>query len=264
MAGRARAVRAYFTTTRVRLWRAGDSPRKPAQAPLEVAVGDAEPGAPRYAAALRALNGSLEGSFEALDVVLGDESVRYALLPSVNSRLSTPELVGLAQNVLQRTYGDAVKGWEVRLTTAGGQGLLGAAVDPMLLQAFQASAARCNARLRSVVPAFIQAFAQHRLTARENAWRVLIEPAAAVLALIAGGKIASLRVRREPITDSAVLADALHRESLRLNSEIRDVRITGERTQGLALPAGWRLTAEPLDALMSVTQPAAPRLAAQS
>ena len=263
-----RVLRAYVTAARLRLAELRGFRLRAAGEPdeLEVEGGPAE--SPRWRAAAQTLDMMLAsrpgGRFD-LDVLLGDESVRYALLPASDVRLSTDELVGLAANILQRTYGDAVSGWLVRVTAAGRQAMLAAAIDPELLRALEESASRAGGRLRSAVPAFIHALGARMLARRKPAWIVVLEPAAAVLALLEGGEIRSLRVRRSPIASGADLAAQLEREFLRVGSEVRETVVCGESAEGIELPGDWvLLEAGRRDALFGARRPPAAGLAAQA
>jgi hypothetical protein len=242
-----RVLRAYVTSTRLRLVEMRGFPLRAAGEPAELVVDEPAGEAPRWRAAAQALDamlGSRKGARFDLDVLLGDESVRYALLPPSDVRMSTQELVGLATSVLQRTYGDALGGWVVRVTAAGRQSMLAAAIDPEQLRSLQESAGRAGGRLRSVVPAFIHALRARTLARRKAAWIVVREPAAAVLALLEGGEMRALRVHRSPIASGPDLAALLEREVRRIGSEVREIVVCGESAEGIELPAGWALSDE--------------------
>lgn len=237
-----RVLRAYVTAARLRLAEMRGFPLRASGEPDELQVEERPGESPRWRAAAQALDsmlGTRSGGRFDLDVLLGDESVRYALLPASDVRLSTDELVGLATGMLQRTYGEAVNGWLVRVTAAGRQAMLAAAIDPELLRALEESASRAGGRLRSAIPAFIHALGAGTLERRKPTWIVVLEPAAAVLALLEGGEMRSLRVRRSPIASGADLAALLEREFRRVESEVREAVVCGESAEGIELPGDW-------------------------
>jgi hypothetical protein len=263
-----RVLRAYVTSARLRLAELRGFPLRPAREPEELEVEERPAGSPRWRAAAQALDAMLGarpgGRFD-LDVLLGDESVRYALLPPSDVRLSTEELVGLATNILQRTYGDAVSGWLVRVTAAGRQAMLAAAIDPELLRALEESASLAGGRLRSAVPAFIHALEARMFARRKPAWIVVLEPAAAVLALLEGGEMRSLRVRRSRVRSGEDLAALLEREYRRAGSDVRETVVCGESAEGIELAGDWVLReAGRRDPLFGARRPQTAGLAAQA
>ena len=237
-------IQAYLTSSRLRVCRVEGVLRKRAGAAVQSAVAEHLGDGPRWNPALNALRSALDAHASSrfqLDVVLGDEWLRYALLPSFDMGLRTLEIAGLAHSVMQRTYGDSIQNWTVRVTAAGERALLAAAMDPEMLRAIEETASAAGGRLRAVVPALVQLLERIGTRARRACWVVALEPAAAAIALYSDGDLRALRVRRSPVLASAVLMELLERERLRIGTDVRDVLVCGEPADWLELPQGWTL-----------------------
>ena len=257
MAFRTPTRRVYATATVVRTWENSSA----AEPTIEVAVEPSADDKARWQALVQVLGGlqaRLGQASENLEVILGDEFVRYAIVPLPELRLSGAELVGLAESLMRRTYGDAVRGWEIRLTTAGAKHVLAAAIEPALVQEIKALAG-AKAKIAKIAPAFVE-FAG-KLGARNchRSWVLTLEPACAVLALFDSSELVSLRVRRAPLASAADFSEMLERESRRTGSDVRDVLLTGEPLGNVELPAGWNFRGVPGDrksdgALVAVEQ----------
>lgn len=217
---------------------------RPLGEPVDLALAPPEPGAPRWKNAVEALARALRDrawSRADLHLVVGDESMRYAMLPSSEAVLAPEEAQALAAAVMQRTFGDRLEDWTLRVADCGGRRLLAAAIDRGLLSALEAVAAGAQCRLRTVTPAFAGLLEQHRRAAGADTWFVALEPAAAVVALIEQSELRALRLRRSPIASGAELGEMLERERARSGTELRSVAVSGAPLAGLALPDGWTL-----------------------
>jgi len=215
---------------------------RPLGEPVELALAPPEAGAPRWQNAVEALAGALRDrawSRADLHVVVGDENMRYAMLPASEGVLAPGEAQALAAAVMQRTFGDRLEDWTLRVADCGGRRLLAAAIDRALLSALEAVAAGAQCRLRTVTPAFAGLLEQHRRAAGADTWFVALEPAAAVVALIEHSELRALRLRRSPIASGAELGELLERERARSGTELRAVAMSGVAPAGLTLPEAW-------------------------
>ncbi|MCC6474828.1 MAG: hypothetical protein IT514_13925 [Burkholderiales bacterium] len=263
MAGRL-SVQAYLTAACLRVgWTAGL--RGGLEIREEPLAGNGS--APRWLAAVEALENRVKSQewrrFD-LRVLIGDENVRYALLPSLDARLGVEELSRLAHSLLVRTYGESAQEWSVRLSAAGRNAVLVAAIDNALLHALEALGASAEARLRSAHPAFLRlAELAGGFTSREHTWMLAFEPSAAVAGLWERSDLLAVRVLRA-WSDASEIGPWLERERLRTGSEVRQVLVCGEAPADLRFPAGWSpresRRSEPL--LQRIHPTAAPRIAA--
>jgi len=126
----------------------------------------ADRGSGSWSEALAAVDELLEKSEwrkAALRVVVADYWVRYAIVPWVADLRSTQERLSHGRQLLASIYGEAVSGWELRLSE-GPPGLarVACAMPAELLAQIGALAVRRAARLTSLQPQLIFAYQNRR------------------------------------------------------------------------------------------------------
>jgi hypothetical protein len=132
-----------------------------------------------WSSALDALDQLLSASEwrgAALRVVLSDCWVRYAVVPWSPDLKSPQERFGHACQLLASLYGDAVRGWDVRLSEAPPQHARVACTAPVnLLEDVRSLCARHSVKLLSLQPQLIAAYHnwRHRLPS-SGAWFVTV------------------------------------------------------------------------------------------
>ena len=132
-------------------------------------------------AALAALGARLatdEWSDARVRAVIGDQWVRYAVVPWSDSLSSTAEQMGHARELLAGVFGDALADWKVSLSDAPpGETRLACAMPNVLLEALRTVVSDHGQKLVSVQPQLIAAYNswRHRLEAAETAWFVTVE-----------------------------------------------------------------------------------------
>jgi hypothetical protein len=110
-------------------------------------------------------------------VVLADHWARYIIVPWSAELRSDEERLGHARQLLNSAYGDAVAGWDVRISEAPPQATrVACAVSAELIAGIRAACAAAEATLVSLQPQLIDAYAvwRHRLP-QANSWFVSIE-----------------------------------------------------------------------------------------
>lgn len=139
-----------------------------------------DPAGPDWRAALAALPQALRDAGAAgtrVAVLLSNRLVRYAIVPNPDSARSLPELDRLARHPFERAHGDAVGGWEIRLSDAApGRSALASAVDRELLAALRETVKDSGGHLVAIRPYLMTAF--NRLAGRSSGagFFVMMEP----------------------------------------------------------------------------------------
>ena len=109
-------------------------------------------------------------------MVLSDHFARYTIVQPQDGATPEEELA-LARFQFSKIHGERAKGWEVRLSRAGGGARLACAIDASVLERLKACFPKGGkARLVSVQPALMAAYngARDRIP-REGAWLLLVE-----------------------------------------------------------------------------------------
>ena len=121
-----------------------------------------------------------------LTVVLSNHFARYTIVQPQEDASAEEELA-LARFQFVKIHGERAKGWEVRLSRAGGGARLACAIDGDLLERLKATFSKGKkARLVSVQPALMAAYnACRKRIPREGAWLLLTEPGRSCLARVA-------------------------------------------------------------------------------
>ena len=110
-------------------------------------------------------------------VVLADHWARYIIVPWSAELRSNEERLGHARQLLDSSFGEAVAGWEVRISDAPPQATRVACAMPgELIAGIRAACEAAGATLLSLQPQLIDAYAvwRHRLP-QANSWFVSIE-----------------------------------------------------------------------------------------
>jgi hypothetical protein len=200
--------------------------RRARPAPQRFTVEPAAAGAPAWSAALDRLAALLAAEPPAAARLrLSGQFCRFALAPW-HRGLSAGEEQALARAVLVETYGEAARGWEVRVDNLKrGAALVVCAVDADLLAGLQRCFASAGWRLESVEPLFAAALAGVPAgDAAEASWHALLEPGWCSAALLEGN--AFLAVCGMPVLGPpAMIARTLDNENVRLSREVRALRL---------------------------------------
>ncbi len=212
-------------------------------APRRYAVGPAAAGAPAWSAALERLAALLAAEPPAAARLrLSGQFCRFALAPWQRG-LNADEERALARAVFVETYGEAARGWEVRVDNLNrGAALVICAVDADLVAGLQRCFESAGWRLESAEPLFAAALAGARSGggAAQASWHALLEPGWCSAALIEGD--AFLAVCGAPVLGPpGEVARTLANENVRLSREVRALRLL---PGSVALPAagdfsGW-------------------------
>jgi hypothetical protein len=166
---------------------------------LERGIIDCAPkdGAPAWSAALGALQDALKiaGRGARVSVILSNRLVRYLLIPCSRELTSDEELRAWVQHHFQKVFGAEASRQDFRWQTQGeGEPLVASAVDQTLLEALEATVTSSGQQLISVEPYFASSFNRFRhLFTHSSHWWALLEPQLMTLALMHGGRFASLR-----------------------------------------------------------------------
>ncbi len=111
-------------------------------------------------------------------IVLADHWARYAIAPWVAALGSNDERVAYGKQLLASLYGDAVAGWEVRISDAPPRMTrIVCAISGELIAAVRASCLAHGCKLLSLQSQLVASYAAWRHALPEaNAWFVSIEP----------------------------------------------------------------------------------------
>jgi len=110
-------------------------------------------------------------------VVLADHWARYAIVPWVASLGSTQERLAHGRQLLVGLYGEAVEGWDVRISEAPpGAARVVCAVPAELIAAVRATCAEHGSAILSLQPQLVAAYESWRpCLPTSNAWFVSVE-----------------------------------------------------------------------------------------
>lgn len=146
----------------------------------------------------------------ALEVVLSNYLVRYAVLPWSAALVSDDEWMAYARHTFTVTYGSDAADWRIQLCGSGRRKTrVACAADAALLDTLAGVK-----RVVSIQPHLMAAFnARRGEFGKEPGWFVLHEPGRLTLGLVAEGEWKLLRSRRAPEDWRESLDDLLHRET---------------------------------------------------
>jgi len=110
-------------------------------------------------------------------VVIADHWARYAIVPWVAALNSAEERLAHGRQLLSSLYGEAVAGWEVRISEAPPQATrVACAVPAELLAGVRAACAAHDSTLLSLQPQLVSGYeAWRHCLPRANAWFVSVE-----------------------------------------------------------------------------------------
>lgn len=202
---------------RLLLARVGPGRQRPLRLRAEIRLEPPPTGAAPWDRALAALadcvtNGMLDGA--QVSVVLSGHFARYAVVPWNALLRDESEQQAYARQRLARVYGEAVQGWELRLSQrARGQSRLACAIAPALRDALAQVMTPLGRHYRSLQPHWMAGFNRlhGRLDARSR-WLALVEPGLFSVALVQGGQWQSIRSFRLDDGAPQPLAELLRRE----------------------------------------------------
>ena len=146
----------------------------------------------------------------ALEVVLSNHLIRYAVLPWSAALSSEGEWMAYARHTFTATYGGDAADWRIRLCASGRRKTrVACAADAALLDALAGVE-----RVVSIQPHLTAAFNVRRGEfGKEPGWFVLHEPGRLTLGLVADGEWKLLRNLRAREDWRESLDDLLHRET---------------------------------------------------
>lgn len=148
---------------------------------------------------------------DALDVVLSEHYVRYAVLPWSPDLGSEAEWRAFAEHTFASTYGSAATAWTVRMSATGRRRpRIACGMDSAVLDSLKQAP-----RVRSVTPALMEAFNGRRQAfSHEPGWFVLQEPGRLTMSLIANGDWQLISSRQASDDWRSALPDMLDRETV--------------------------------------------------
>lgn len=122
-------------------------------------------------------------------VVVADHWVRYAVVPWAAALSSPEERLAHGRQVLASLYGEAVAGWDVRISEAPPQATrVACAVQRELLEAVRGACLSHGSALVSLQPQLVAAF---------EAWRAALPAAKAWFVSVEPGSLAAARLTRQ-------------------------------------------------------------------
>jgi hypothetical protein len=156
-----------------------------------------------------------ETAARALQVVLSDHFVRYALVRWNGSLVADSERLAFARLTLSEIYGSLAEGWSVTLDQQpAGQPSFACAMDRDLLQALRELAGGRRMRLRSVSAALGRRINRHRTALRERVFCLAsLEPGRLTLAFRNESGWLAVRTRRVNGNALEALAGVLRQEA---------------------------------------------------
>jgi len=171
-------VGVYFSPRRLCLVRMGRGLRPKLLREEQFNVAGESAGWEAALGVLSAQLGTAEWTDARVRVVVGDQWVRYAIVPWSDSLSSAAEQMAHARELLAGIFGDVFADWRVTLSDAPpGETRLACAMPNALLEALKLAVGDHGQKLISVQPQLIAAYNswRHRLATGETAWFVTIE-----------------------------------------------------------------------------------------
>lgn len=147
----------------------------------------------------------------AIEVVLSNHLVRYAVLPWSSALSRDRDWIAYAEHLFSITYGADAAGWRIRICDMGRR-------KPRVACAAQSALLDSIAsvpRVVSIQPHLMSAFnAQRREFERDSGWLVVHEPGRLTLGLVSGGEWKLLRNRAAREDWQETLGDLIQRETV--------------------------------------------------
>lgn len=182
----------------------------------------------------------------AVEAVLSDQFVRYALVPWNRDLVSDAERRAFAAASFKQLFGAMADSWQVTVDEQpAGKASFACAVDRGLLDAVRALCKANRLRLRGVQPLFAQRFNRnrHRITP-PTCWVGSLDAGRLTLALRSDGSWSGIRAVRTAEYSTAELATVLRQESAALGATLGGPLFLMGREETLreigALP-GWNI-----------------------
>lgn len=182
----------------------------------------------------------------AVEVVLADPFVRYALVPWNRDLVSDAERQALAAASFKQLFGAMADRWQVTVDEQpAGKASFACAVDRALIESVRELCKGNRMRLRSVQPFFAQRFNRnrHRITP-PTCWVGSLDAGRLTLAMRSEGNWTGIRTVRTVENSTAELATVLRQESAALGAALGGPLFLMGREEMLreigALP-GWNI-----------------------
>lgn len=146
----------------------------------------------------------------ALEVILSNHFVRYAVLPWSSALSTERDWMAFAEHIFVSTYGGDTAPWRIRICDTGRRkARVASAAEASLLDSIAAIP-----RVVSIQPHLMSAFnAQHEEFDTDPGWFVVHEPGRLTLGLIANGEWKLLRNRAARADWQETLRDLIQRET---------------------------------------------------
>ena len=184
-------------------------------------AGDAsvESGVASWSPAVAALAKTLrEGCWQGANpqLVLSNHFVRYALIPWNDGLANQSERDAFLRHSFHLVYGDAARGWDLRLSHNGvNQAAVASGIEPALLQDIHTAFGTAGFNVSAIYPHLMIGInhAQQQLS-QTTYWFVLVEQGRVCIAMIHDGlwlSVKSFAVGRQP---EAQIAAAIEREAI--------------------------------------------------
>jgi len=137
-------------------------------------------------------------SARAVQIVVSDHFVRYALVAWSDNLVADAERLAFARLALSEIYGSMAEGWVVSLDEQpAGQPSFACAIDLELLEMLRQISAACGLRLTAATPALAQRINRHRAAFREPVFCLAsLEPGRLTLAFHDDAGWLAVRTRR--------------------------------------------------------------------
>lgn len=182
----------------------------------------------------------------AVEVVLADQFVRYALVPWNRDLVNDAERQAFAAASFKQLFGAIADAWQVTLDEQpAGKASFACAVDRALLESVRELCKANRLRLRGVQPQFAQRFNRnrHRITP-PTCWVGSVDTGRLTLAMRSEGNWTGIRAVRTADNSTAELATVLRQESAALGAALGGPLFLMGREETLreigALP-GWNI-----------------------
>ena len=181
-------------------------------------------------------------------VILSNHFMRYTLMPWSETLNNAAEDEAYARHCFRQLYGADAEQWELRLSPErAGLPRLVSAVDARLLAALRGVFERNGVALASIQPRLMAAYNNSRRTLKNSSsWFALLERGCLCLALLQGGRWASVRTMRIGSDWRDALSRALEREAYlaEANADTRAVLLWAPELGKEELPesGGWQIT----------------------
>ena len=195
------ALSIWMGPGRVRLGRSRAGIAKRRDAPLKYGCSEPAPNVPLWQPAVYALEQLLSSNpmrGARATLTLSNHFTRFVVVPASPVATHGPEQTALARTAFSATYGAAADDWTLSVSPeSNGRSMLGAAIDPGLMDAINGICAAADVELHSVRPFFAEVFNASRSVLPEgDFWFAVAERDYVVVAFARSGEWELIRARR--------------------------------------------------------------------